>query len=101
LKQEGPQKRFILLHPKDNTVTALADLTTGEAISLGIRFSDGEIVLSQDIPYAHKFARVFIPKGGDVMKYGEVIGEACEDIQPGVHVHIHNVVGKRARGKLL
>ena len=56
------------------------------------------MVVRQDISYAHKFARQFIPKGADVKKYGEVIGIATDDIQPGMHVHVHNVDSKRARG---
>jgi len=56
------------------------------------------VVVQQDIPYAHKFARVSIPEGADVKKYGEVIGIATAAIGPGEHVHVHNVEGKRAQG---
>ncbi|MDQ6598863.1 SAF domain-containing protein [Bacillus salipaludis] len=36
--------------------------------------------------------------GEDILKYGEVIGLATTDIEPGEHVHIHNLEGKRGRG---
>jgi altronate dehydratase small subunit len=92
------ERRFILLHKKDNTVTALLDLDQGDALTIDAESGTGPILLRQKIPYAHKFARAFIPKGTDVIKYGEVIGVASTDIQPGDHVHVHNVESKRARG---
>ena len=93
------ERSCIVLHEKDNTVTALKDLARGEQITLDSEADKtGRITLKQDIPYAHKFARAFIPKGADVIKYGEVIGLTIADIHPGDHVHVHNVESKRARG---
>lgn len=93
-----PEQASILLHEKDNTVTALLDLSKGQEVVIGSEAAPERILLGQDIRYAHKFARVFIPKESDVIKYGEVIGVASADIQPGEHVHIHNVESKRAQG---
>jgi altronate dehydratase small subunit len=95
---QAPQ--YLVLHDRDNTVTALKDLSRGEEIVVEGGSEGGRITLSQDIPYAHKFSRAVIPKGQDVFKYGEVIGVATQDIQPGDHVHVHNVESKRARGKI-
>jgi altronate dehydratase small subunit len=92
------ENKFILLHIKDNTVTALLDLDQGEALEVDTDPGSNPVSLRQKIPYAHKFARTFISKGSDVIKYGEVIGVASADIQPGEHVHVHNVESKRARG---
>ena len=92
------ERRFILLHKQDNTVTALIDLDQDEALMIDTESGQDPISLRQKIPYAHKFARGFISKGTDVIKYGEVIGVASADIQPGDHVHVHNVESKRARG---
>jgi altronate dehydratase small subunit len=61
----------------------------------------GKILLLQNIPYAHKFALVYMAKGVDVIKYGEVIGAATADIHPGEHGHVHKVESKRARGDAL
>ena len=93
-----PEPRFLRLHVKDNTITALKDLSKGEEIAVDPGSEKDRIMLRNDIPYAHKFAGAFIAKGGDVIKYGEVIGEAMQDIQPGEHVHVHNVESKRAKG---
>ena len=94
-----PEPQFLVLHARDNTVTALRDLSEGEEIVVEPGSESGRITLRQDIPYAHKFARAVIPKGGEVIKYGEVIGASTQDIQPGDHVHVHNVESKRARGE--
>ena len=88
------EQAYILLHDEDNTVTALVELTEG----LEIRIAEAAepLVLSGRIPYAHKFARSFIAQGEKIIKYGEIIGIATSDIQPGTHVHVHNVKGLRA-----
>ena len=41
-----------------------------------------------------------IAAGEPVLKYGEVIGLASQDIAPGQWVHVHNVESARARGDL-
>ena len=100
---EGTGKQettFLILHERDNTVTALKDLVKGEEIMLDPGGESGRVTLRQNISYAHKFARTLIPKGDEVIKYGEVIGVATADIQKGDHVHVHNVESKRARGDL-
>ena len=44
-----------------------------------------------EIPAGHKYALEDIKKGEKVIKYGEVIGRAKEDIKKGDWVHTHNV----------
>jgi altronate dehydratase small subunit len=39
-----------------------------------------------------------IMKGTPIIKYGETIGSATENISKGDHVHVHNVEGLRGRG---
>ena len=43
------------------------------------------------IPAGHKYALKDIAKGEYVIKYGEIIGRASQDIQEGEWVHTHNV----------
>lgn len=98
-KDQRQKERWLLLHPRDNTATSLADLERGELIRLGMAESPLELTLLEPIPFAHKFAITAIPPGGEVRKYGEVIGEATQEIRPGELVHVHNVVGRRSRGE--
>ncbi|MBT9158570.1 MAG: Altronate dehydratase [Firmicutes bacterium] len=53
---------------------------------------DGEVVTNQEIPFGHKVALIPIPEGDDIIRYGEVICSAREDIKPGDWVHVHNTV---------
>jgi len=46
---------------------------------------------TQDIPAGHKIARQNIAKGDYVIKYGQVIGRATQDIREGEWVHTHNL----------
>ena len=38
----------------------------------------------------HKVATRPIPKGAPVIKFGQIIGYATDDIPAGAHVHVHN-----------
>jgi len=94
-KEEG---RAILFSPKDNVATALSDLDVGITVSLSMKESKKDILLKQGIKFGHKFSIKPINKGNSVIKYGEIIGLATEDIPEGYHVHIHNVESRRGRG---
>ena len=80
-----------LINYKDNVVTALADVTAGEEVKL--RSKEKEIIYkcNQDIPFGHKIAIEYIKKGDKIVKYGEPIGSATQDIKQGDWVHTHNV----------
>ncbi|MBQ8352419.1 MAG: altronate dehydratase [Clostridia bacterium] len=46
---------------------------------------------NEQIPAGHKYALCDIQKGECVIKYGEIIGRATQDIKAGEWVHTHNV----------
>ncbi|QFG37342.1 altronate hydrolase [Paracoccus pantotrophus] len=73
---------FLHLNPADNVGVALRALTAGEE-GLGV-------TLRADIPLGHKFALKPVAKGRPVVKYGQVMATAMQDIAPGDHVHSHN-----------
>ena len=50
------------------------------------------------IASGHKIALTRISIGEAVLKYGSPIGTATMDIEPGAHVHVHNVESGRGRG---
>lgn len=77
--------KLIQIHSGDNVAVALEDITRGEALEIG-----GLIAL-EDVRRGHKIALRAIPAGGDIVKYGCVIGQAKEDIPAGAWVHVHNV----------
>ena len=87
----------ILISDRDNVATALRDLPAGSVILLSLSGVEIQVKLVQDIPFGHKFALKRIARGEVVVKYGEAIGVAVEDIEAGEHVHIHNVRSNRGK----
>jgi len=57
----------------------------------GTEFPDG-LVLNQLVPNGHKVALADIKTGGNVVRYGEVIGTAKNDIKRGDWINEENVV---------
>ena len=90
--------RAMTVHEKDNVATALSDLVIGDWVTLMGPGKPGNIVANQPIPFGHKIAIMAIEKGEAIVKYGEVIGRATQQITLGKHVHIHNVESLRGRG---
>ena len=75
----------IRLNPADNLVIALVDLPSG-AQPGGL-----DIATTQAIPRGHKIATRPIAAGEQVIRYGQIIGEATCDISAGAHIHSHNL----------
>lgn len=91
-------KQIVILNPKDNVATGLAELASGTVVEAeGL---DQPVTVGQTVPFAHKLAIRTIAEGEDIVKYGEVIGRASQAIAPGDWVHVHNVESARARGDL-
>ena len=53
---------------------------------------DVGVVTNQEIPFAHKLALIPISRGADIIRYGEAICSARENIKPGDWVHVHNTI---------
>ncbi len=86
----------LIITKKDNVAVALRDFKKGESIKL----DNDELLVLDDVPKWHKIALVDIPKGSEVIKYGETIGIATQDIKKGMWVHVHNVESMRGRGDI-
>lgn len=80
---------FIRLDELDNVVTLTRPVEAGEQV-------DG-ITTQQMIPRGHKLATARIASGDVIRKYAQVIGYASQDIEPGDHVHTHNVMFRNIR----
>ena len=81
---------FIIMHPDDNCVTALEDISKGSPIQIG----ESSIIINQNISLGHKIALEDIRKGDLVKKYGHSIGIATEDINKGDWIHTHNLTSQ-------
>jgi altronate dehydratase small subunit len=85
----------IVISQLDNVATALCDLKKGQSVNVAIGGEMVCITLKQDICAYHKFSLTDIPKGENIYKYGQVIGQALCDIDKGTHVHVHNLKSLR------
>ena len=78
---------LIRLADQDNVAVATANLARGARLEV-----EGTTLITRDpIPFAHKVAIRAIEAGGQVFKYGVPIGRAKVAIEPGQHVHVHNI----------
>ena len=80
-----PHANSILLNADDNVVIALQDIAAGASVA----HVDGP--LPGQVMRGHKIARKPISAGENVIRYGQIIGQAKADIGPGEHVHVHNL----------
>lgn len=88
----------LLLHTReDHAGVAIADIKAGEKVS-GLVLADRspiELDASEDIPLGHKIAVKTISAGENIVLYGQPVGAAIQTIQPGEHVHTHNMKSLR------
>lgn len=77
---------FLQLHPSDNVAIAIAELPQHSVLETPC----GPITVATDIPVMHKVATAAIRAGNMIIKYGQPIGTALSNIEPGMHVHTHN-----------
>lgn len=81
------RRKLIRIDGKDNVAIALQMLRKGETILVdGISCTAGE-----DIPQGHKIALADVKKGDRIIKYGNPIGLASQEIKKGQWVHSHNL----------
>ncbi len=78
---------LILLHPADTVAVARVAIAPG----VEVRAGDCVVRALDPIGPGHKIALRDIRQGEAVLRYGEVIGRAREDIAAGRHVHTHNL----------
>ncbi|MBS7458165.1 UxaA family hydrolase [Coralloluteibacterium stylophorae] len=83
----GTAPRALQVASRDEVAVAVVDLQAGERIEVG----GGAVTLADGIPRGHKFALRAIAAGAPVHKYGFPIGTATAAIEPGRHVHSHNL----------
>ena len=75
----------IRLHADDDVVIARVELPAGTMVQ------KENVRASVRIPAGHKIAVRAVAKGKPVHRYNQIIGFATQPIEPGDHVHVHNV----------
>ncbi|MDO4284501.1 MAG: altronate dehydratase family protein [Eubacteriales bacterium] len=85
-KRWEAEVKIIQIHPSDNVAVALTTLRQGEEVQIGER----RIRAAQNIERGHKMALQRIAAGEVIVKYGNPIAGAVQDIGAGEWVHTHN-----------
>ena len=80
-----PASLTIRLNPVDDVVIARQQLIAGTPLT------EEGVTVKGLIPAGHKVATRAIAAGELVRRYGQVIGFAARSIEPGQHVHEHNL----------
>jgi len=80
--------RAIRMDPRDNVAVVTAEVKHGELLDAA---GGDEVRAVEAIPRGGKVALTPIAAGEMVIRYGEGIGLATEDIAAGQHVHTHNL----------
>jgi altronate hydrolase len=75
----------VRLHPDDDVVIARVEIPAGTLVSRE------NVRAAAMIPAGHKLAVRPVAPGKPVRRYNQVIGFATREIQPGEHVHVHNL----------
>ncbi|MCO6060228.1 altronate dehydratase family protein [Pseudomonas sp. MOB-449] len=83
---------FIRLDARDDVLIARQPLVAGQVLA-----AEG-VQVREAIPAGHKVAARSLAVGEPVRRYGQIIGFATQAIEPGAHVHVHNLtMGEFAR----
>lgn len=84
-----PTPTLIVLHPLDSVGVVTGTVLPGQ--TLASPSSAAPLTVRDKIPALHKVARVDLPDGSPIRKYGQIIGFARGNIPAGSHVHTYNV----------
>ncbi|WP_298487890.1 UxaA family hydrolase [uncultured Maribacter sp.] len=80
-------KKILILNSNDNVGIVISNITKGDVIFL----NEEMISATSDVSFGHKIALKELPVGTIVKKYGVPIGVTTTDINPGDHIHVHNI----------
>ena len=81
----------LLMDDTDNVATCINEVKAGESVAYRKGGELCTLTAQEDIPYCHKIALCDIAKGGNVIKYGESLGEISQDVPAGGWIADHNL----------
>jgi len=85
--------KFLFHNFEDHVGVAVEEIKAGAAVMGAYLEGDDQVnvTANQDIPLGHKIALKPAKQGDIIVKYGENIGKATQDIKVGDWVHTHNL----------
>jgi len=82
-----------VMEPKDNVAVVLENANKGDSIQT----PQGEIILLEDVEFAHKVSIMDLAAKAPVYKYGVEIGYMENATPKGTWIHNHNMMCDRGR----
>lgn len=79
-------RKSLQIMPQDDVICVLEDCNKGDVV---LTAEGKEIILLQNVEFAHKVLIRHLDKGAPVIKYGEEIGYMLETAEPGTWIHNH------------
>ena len=85
------QINAMIINEKDHVIMTTETVKKGQTLCYRDTGGCHTLTALEDIPKYHKAAVKAVKRGEQVLKYGENIGRALADIEPGAWVHTHNL----------
>ena len=79
--------KILKVHPKDDMIVALQDLSKGDVVN----YEDESFELISDVAAKHKFAVKDFEQGEELIMYGVLVGKASRKISRGELIHTGNL----------
>lgn len=79
--------KILKIHPKDNVIVALQDLSKGEQVV----FENETYTMQEDIPAKHKFYMNDMQTGEEVYMYGVLVGKTQQLVLKGMRMSVENL----------
>ncbi len=84
---QNSNPHLLRLSPLDNVLVVVKAITEGQMLEV----EGQQITAQKTIPFGHKVAAKALAAGAKIIKFGMPIGSGMSAIQPGDHVHTHNL----------
>jgi len=81
----------VIMNDDDTVVTVTRRISSGDIVSYVLNGKIMSVKAVSEIPMYHKIAVKNVKKGNEIIKYGEKIGYATDDIGIGEYVHTNNL----------
>ena len=85
----------LIVEKNDDVAVVLEAIHVGDKVTYRYGYEERSVVSLSEVPVYHKVAVRDIKRGDHILKYGEKLGVATQDIKLGEHVHVQNLDSER------
>ena len=85
----------LIVEKNDDVAVVLEAIHVGDKVTCRYGDEERSVVSLSEVPVYHKVAVRDIKRGDHILKYGEKLGVATQDIKLGEHVHVQNLDSER------